>query len=704
MKPDRFAPPLAAAALALLFALAPARADSPATKPATQPATRPADLSAQVLGVRITRDIPEQLRRSGFARSFDPNGQGGPTVQVLVMVRAADGKIVEADPNKLRIDTFLDDTYRDLRPAPDADQRRQYYGGQSGNLIEDGSAAAYLLSTDRAPAEGAERLLIRGSVTLKVAGAEKKSDKLPLTLRIGESIPLGKATLTVGSLSLSGGPMGTQVQLRSDQPLEAISDLFLFDAEGKPLKIPPGAQQSIQQSIRNGGGRNGNGPSYITFPVPQDLDKVQVQFAYAESVAERDVPFEVQVDLGTAKVGEKPEKPGPVPAAAPAATNKPQARGEGRHRFVRTVAEAVDPFGPKRARPDWPADPSRTVKFPPRREPVWPEKPDASAAPATRPAFAPRLPFPDAAPPVTLPPEVPNAEVQVLALATARGMGGAGDHTGVNATGWPINPVALFKPNGGTQVQLLLKVPGERIAAVGSADVRIDAFADDTGAALPVVQVPRSDGPDRFTVPLRNPGPFFRAGGTDVVTRLDGSAALFLVAMEAAPTPGATRLRLRGRVPVQLAGERRTVKGAAAPLRPGTKLAPADADFSAVVVEVRASTPPAVTPTVSDAVVAVHARGVPIGDVQVQVTFRTDLPPEQIATLKLADAEGDSVFYGVPRLYSRTPGVPGDPDSDGYVYAITTNAVPGPVTPEWTLLSPPRAATVPFDITTGLGL
>ena len=717
--------PLAAAALALLGVLAPARA----ADPATQPAPRPAGLSAEVLGVRITRDVPDGLRANNLVRSFDPNGQNGPTVQVLLVVRAADGKIVEADPQKVRIDTFLDDTYRDLRPAPDANQRRQYYGGQSGNLSEDGAAAAFVLSTDRAPAAGAERLLIRGAIALKTSRAEKKSEKLPLTLRIGESITFGKATLTVGSLTLTGGVMGTQVQLRSDQPLEAISDLFVFDADGKPLMIPPGAQQSIQQSVRTGGGRNGGGPSFISFPLPQNLEKVQVQFSYAESVVERDVPFEVQVDLGTAKVGGKEEgKPGPAkPQRSPALEDaadpnadlpRPGARGPtpARSQFVRTVAERVRPFGPDRARPDWPADPNRAVNFPPRREPAWPADSARGSGAATRPAFAPRTPFPEAAPPQALPPEASNSEVTVLAVATAPAPEGADEQSkdisavdaivtsAVSSTGWPINPAALFKPNGGTQVQLLVKVPGERLAAVDAAALRIDAFDDDAGTALSVEQFAPPTGLEQFYPrPSGYPGRLDRPDATDVVIRGDGSAALFRVAMEATPTPGATRIRLRGRVPVQFAGEPRQVKGTAAPLRPGVDLAPADGGFRAPIVMIRAYTPPAVTPTVTAAAAALHPNGVSIRDVLMELTVRSDLPPERVSVLRLVDASGESVCNAAPRLSGFSPGVPSDPASRGYVYNFTVPAVAGPVTPEWTLLGPARRATVPFDITTGLG-
>ena len=554
------------------------------------------------------------------------------------MVRAADGKIVEADPQKVRIDTFLDDTYRDLRAAPDANQRRQYYGGQSGNLSEDGAAAAFVLSTDRAPAAGAERLLIRGSIALKTSGAEKKSEKLPLTLRIGESITFGKATLTVGSLTLTGGVMGTQVQLRSDQPLEAISDLFVFDADGKPLMIPPGAQQSIQQSVRTGGGRNGGGPSFISFPLPQNLEKVQVQFSYAESVVERDVPFEVQVDLGTAKVGGKEEgKPGPAkPQRSPALEDaadpnadlpRPGARGPtpARSQFVRTVAERVRPFGPDRARPDWPAEPNRAIKFPPRREPAWPADSARGNGAASRPAFALRTPFPEAAPPQALPPEASNSEVTVLAVATARAPEGADEQ-----------PKDISRRGCDRHFRRQFHRLADQSGRAVQAQRRHAGATAGEGAGRAPRRGRRGRGADRRLQRRRRHAPVRRA-----VRPADGDGAVLPAAVGLSGAAGPARRHGRGHsrrwvggaVPRGHAGDAHPRRDPDPPPRPGpgavrrraaqgeggrraaaagVDLAPAAGGFRAPIVMIRAYTPPAVTPTVTAAAAALHPNGVSI--------------------------------------------------------------------------------------------
>ena len=670
---------LATAAAVLLLAADVAGAQS--TRPTTAPATTRPAIGVRVLAVDISRDIPAALQSNNLVRTFAGNRSSnqGP-VQILLAVTPADGRIVEADPGDLNVKTFLDDTYQDLRLM---DARRNPYAGNNNgaNVAADGSVAVYWIQSERAPAEKAERMLLRGDLLLKTTSAERKTDRLPLALRVGETIKVADATLSVASVSLNyasgraGEPQtvrGVQMQLRSDDDLDFIRDTAFYDGRGEKLDV----------NTSNRGSRGEGQPATLSFYLPRLEEGVTVQFTYAEAVREQRVPFEVQIDLGTARVGETPEPAEEKPAEEKPAEEPQNDAGASARPVVPDAA-----FGVPRARLDWAATPARAVAFPDRSPATWAaiaQVIEPGETPSIRPGFAARAPFPTTRPREAVLPTLEGASVRAVAL-------GVGTVPSDAAGEWPVNPAALFQPFGGTQVQLLANVPGRRIAGVETKLLTIDAFTDDTGATLATTLVPTAGAAERLK---HTADPHYEVGGgADAAVREDGGAALLAFALADAPTSGAKQFRVRGRVPVAVADSMRTLRVESKPLRVGASLAPPEAGFTATVEGIHAGN------SYAQAVAFIGRAEFESYKMFVRLELK-GLDPRRLVGLRVLDGDDGRPLITI----GQQPNYPAAARGGSFPETFWLPSDTQKVTLEWDLLGELITADLPFDVTLGVGL
>lgn len=635
----------------------PQETDRAQTQPAQRLAPDGTGFEAKVLGVRISRALPERLRNVSMASGFIAQGRGA-GAQILLSIESKSGRILEADPRELRIDEFLDDTQRDLRPR--ADIGDNYYGPAVG-VAADGSTAVAFLVTDREPDEKAERLLVRGSIRLKIAGDEKESEKIDVPLRVGQSLKVGETTLTITGLSLvsGSGAQGVNVSFQSRGGVEAISKVTGFDENGQPLNVAIGNRNvSARPEV----------PSQLVLHIGTAVERVQLQFTYAKQVRDQVVPFEAQVDLGVARVRKMPdeelnaarEKEQPETRQAP-----PEPQGDGQRR------PAV-----------WP-EPMEPGKFPERQEARWPEEGERDAIAAE-----------DAGP------QLQGARVQPLSVAAS----GSPEHdrpvgietttdpnSGVPVTrpasGWPVNPALLFQPFGGTQLQLLISVPNERLAGLDLRGIRIDNFSDDTGAQLST----------ELAVTATPPAPFRSldepiAPLAAYVLRLDGREALLRLGLKESPTRGAQQIRVRGSIPALLAGPLQRVESQLVDLRPGSELAPEGAGFTAVVRSV-SSAPPTPAPPV--------AGPPPQAGAWLLLTVQSDLPPERLQSVRMV-TENDEPLASTLQSHQSVSAASGQSRTHYYQLHVSTKA--DRVKVQWEFLGESKPGVVPFDIVVGVGL
>ena len=309
MKSNQLVKPAALASLAGVLALAQAARAAPASAPSTRPATQPAadeGLTARVLAVRIARELPEGFANNVYARNFAHAEFEPEVVQILLMVRNPHGTLVGADQKRLRIDAFGDDTGRDLRQTPGVQLRNTFYN-TGGNLSADRTAALLVVMTDKAPAPDARRITLRGAAVLTVAAGERTAPPTTLPLKIGGSVGVGGATLTVTKLTPTGGDSGgLEVEAATDGPLYTpgpLTDVTATDADGRDLKL---------RLYGRAADRNPDRPIKLSFTLARRVPDAKLRFTYALLAEERTFPFVLEVDLGSATIS----PPATRPAAA----------------------------------------------------------------------------------------------------------------------------------------------------------------------------------------------------------------------------------------------------------------------------------------------------------------------------------------------------------------------------------------------------
>jgi hypothetical protein len=634
----------------------PAFAQDEQPKPAEEAPGDGGEFTVKVLGAQIARALPESLRNVGIANSFLRQGRAPGTQILVVLVAPQDVRIAAIDPRELQIDTFIDDRRTDLRPRADFDANLY---GQTTGISSDGESAVVFLATDREPDPEAERLLVRGSVRLKTVTGQRQTEKLSLPLRVGETIDVGQMTLRVTSVALATGApeAGLNVTLQSTGAAELISGVAGFDADDRPTEVTLGNRAP---------GPRPAGGSQLTLNIRGANDLVRLQFTYAEAVHERLVPFEVQVDLGVGRILEP---------AAPTDQDQPApADGAGAPADAKDVAAAA-----QRRPVAWPP-PRGDGSFPERREVRWPAPGEAEAPAAEQPAIA------------------ADARVEVLAVGASRppdddrAIGvehrmteGEGPTTRF-VSGWPINPSLLFQTYGGTQLQLLVSIPGKRLVSVDVTKLRIHNFADDTGAQLDPELVRSAT--LRAAFPPSDPEP---AAASSMV-RHDGLEALLRLSLKQAPTRGAQRIRLQGDVPVVLAGTPEAIETAVVALRPGADIAPPGADFTATVSSVTEGPPP-VNPPVAG------PPGHPVRN-WIAITILSSLPPDRLQRIELVAEDGRPLSASLQstHTFNTSPQQPAR-----YQYRLHVDPEADRVRVAWRVLDELQTVIVPIDVTAGIG-
>ncbi|HEX2973247.1 MAG TPA: hypothetical protein VHP11_13010 [Tepidisphaeraceae bacterium] len=488
----------------------------------TQPTTQPS-LSAEILSLQIIKPLPPKAVRAATAvpRRYGYNDRMT-GIEMLVMFTLADRTIVAANQDALQVETFIDDKYNDLgRGRPE--QRGMYASGQS-NITEDGHSCVISISGDRAPAAEASRMLIRGTLTLRCTTADKTSTCERFPLRVGKTLNAGPVPLTVRSLSDAGG-RGINVEFFTNESIEKIRTVRFFGADKKEL-------QTRLNGRFDSAAQPGRTQSSLAYYLPEVLDEVLVEVVYVEKVEQLAIPVELQVDLGDIQIGRPVASPVSSVSGTGVSSQTPAMQSA---RFRST------PYANSISRPavEGPAVASRT-QWPPRRNAEWPTTRPAITWPAPRPAIA----FPATRPAVAgqaTPSGLPifsDATVSVVGLAVYKAP------TEPFRGKWGPQSELLFRPNGGTNLRLMLSVRDRAIVDIDSRNLRVNRFADDT--------------PTELSTALRRSDQNYYYGASSYSLSSDGQQGLLYLTLEDAPASGATRFLLSGDLTAQLGSGMKT--------------------------------------------------------------------------------------------------------------------------------------------------
>jgi hypothetical protein len=188
---------------------------------------------------------------------------------------------VEVDP--FQVTTFTDDKGTDL--ANRQQQPRRTSGTSYSSVAEDGKVIVVAISSAKPLGQGASKVLLKGSLTVRTNTGDKTSDRQPLALHQGRTVSVGGIALGVQKLVPSKD--GLQLTLSAPESLERVKSLRFFTPEGKEI-------------VAKMTGRAENRPphhSMIGYQLPAEVNELEVEARYMGAIETVTVPVELEAKL-----------------------------------------------------------------------------------------------------------------------------------------------------------------------------------------------------------------------------------------------------------------------------------------------------------------------------------------------------------------------------------------------------------------------
>ena len=353
-------------------------------------------------------------------------------------------------------------------------------------------------------------------------------------------------------------------------------------------------------------------------------DAIVLEFTYQEKTELVRIPFEAQVDIGVTKAG-------PI--------------------------QALDAGTPARggSRP-WP---------PPREVP-------GQSMPPRRAAFDPaRIPQTNA--PKSDSVKLDKATVDLFSLTVAKPL-----PSEMKGSEWKTPPSPAFYASGFTVVRLLLSTPGADILSLAPDAVSISRFEDDKGGQLDTA-VYRETSPSYSSSYSGSPS----SGTWPYVRRsTDGQQTLLHLSLATAPTPGATRCTLAGKIQARIGRSETTNTVAALELKNGQSFTAGP--FTGRVETIRQSAPS--TPATRDGA-------------EIELWLSLKGPVARLRLIEFLDSAGKPMAV----LSTATDDARGERAETRTLFRFSTPPT-GSVGVRVRYYESDEMVQVPFELSTGIGL
>lgn len=214
---------------------------------------------------------------------------GDPGIELQLAVKVPGKPILSVDADNSKLVRFVDDQGTDLaKGAPTG-----FFSWVSlSNAFRDEPTDSCLLDikTKTLPSGKAGRLEIEAEIALIAAsGSQTKEQKVQL--KKGTKITCGPVPMTLGNVEKSSfGGSELNVQISSDQRMDAIKSLVFVDAKGKEIEVQPMGESSF--------GFGGKKTYTKSFGLPKKLGAVTIKItSYAKMEAVK-VPVKLSVGMG----------------------------------------------------------------------------------------------------------------------------------------------------------------------------------------------------------------------------------------------------------------------------------------------------------------------------------------------------------------------------------------------------------------------
>lgn len=205
-------------------------------------------------------------------------------VQMGVMVSLPNQFITGVDVKASKLDRFTDDKDNVLFKKGGG-----FFGGGSNWLNEygmrfdlDGESVTIQVQGANPPGKGADKILLKGSLNVKLGSDEKVTDAKEMAVK-------PKEEADVGPFKVRAGQFGT-IEIASSN--ENVKKIDFFDEKGKPITVgPPGR-------IRNPNLAKDKLPFVYSYFLIGKREKFSFKIHYFTKVETVNVPLDLRVGLG----------------------------------------------------------------------------------------------------------------------------------------------------------------------------------------------------------------------------------------------------------------------------------------------------------------------------------------------------------------------------------------------------------------------
>ncbi|HTU19898.1 MAG TPA: hypothetical protein VMG10_17680 [Gemmataceae bacterium] len=200
-----------------------------------------------------------------------------------VLIRPSDKNLTGIDFKASKLESFTDDKKNNLYKKAigfgfGASDWLNEYGTQ---YAAEGDAVTVQMRTSVPPGKGAESLLVKASLVVRIGKDEKATEKKEIALKANEEA-------IVGPFKVKVSQFGNQFNVISAE--ENLKSIELADDKGKELKIgPPGRSRMTK----------GDKMEYMySFFIFQKTPKFSIKINYYDKVENVKMPMDLKVGLG----------------------------------------------------------------------------------------------------------------------------------------------------------------------------------------------------------------------------------------------------------------------------------------------------------------------------------------------------------------------------------------------------------------------
>lgn len=214
---------------------------------------------------------------------------GEPGLELQVAVKATGKPILSVADDKCKLTRWVADDGTDLKAgAPTG----FFNWVRMSQAFRDEPVDSALLDirTETLPGKKAQRFELEAVVALiSATGSQEKKAKVEL--KKGTKIGCAPIPLTIGSVDQSSfGGSALNVQLSSEEPMDAIKAIEFFDAQGKKIDA---------KSMGSGSFGFGGKKTYTkTFGLPKKMAAVTIKITAYEKMETIEVPLKLSVGIG----------------------------------------------------------------------------------------------------------------------------------------------------------------------------------------------------------------------------------------------------------------------------------------------------------------------------------------------------------------------------------------------------------------------